>query len=556
MPQATSSAVIGLPSSHVASSRMVNVHSVKSSLGWPRSVARSGTRTISPVSLSREYCVSDRWVSACWIELPVTDQPLVGSRSSGPGSSGRYTVMVPPADAPSTSGAGPWRSASLAMVSEASLKPWSLLPLPVSSSFPLPPQAARVTSAALVASTAAALVRLIVQPFVVVRTPEAPGVTLGESASAAGLRVERVTNRVAEEVECEHEGDDAEQGLPQVEGVVAPVGHRVGDGLAPRGTAGHTDAEERETGLRRDERRQHQRDADDDRGREVGQQLTEQDASGGHAQHPGGVDELTLAQGEHLAADQAGHRHPAEQRQDGDQRGDLHGLVAVAGAEAVDDDRGDRQRREQEGDGQEEVGDERQDPVDDTARESRDQADHDADHGGEERGRSGDEERGAAPVDPVRQVVRTGARREAEGVGGVERVERGARLGVAHARLGEVALQDLARGDRVEADPERLRDEVGEDRHQEEEDHDDRARDGDLVAAQPAEGDLHRRLAGDLLGLLAVRVVDLRFVAERAQGLRPRRLCRHSLPIEFGSGGVRRAPRGPRRTGLYVTYDA
>ncbi len=33
MPQATSSAVIGLPSSHVASSRMVNVHSVKSSLG-------------------------------------------------------------------------------------------------------------------------------------------------------------------------------------------------------------------------------------------------------------------------------------------------------------------------------------------------------------------------------------------------------------------------------------------------------------------------------------------------------------------------------------------
>ena len=37
-----------------------------------------------------------RCVSACWIELPVTDQPLVGSRSSGPGSSGRYTVMVPP----------------------------------------------------------------------------------------------------------------------------------------------------------------------------------------------------------------------------------------------------------------------------------------------------------------------------------------------------------------------------------------------------------------------------------------------------------------------------
>ena len=49
MPKATSSAVTGLPSSHVASSRIVKVHSVKSSLGVPRSVARSGTRTGWPV---------------------------------------------------------------------------------------------------------------------------------------------------------------------------------------------------------------------------------------------------------------------------------------------------------------------------------------------------------------------------------------------------------------------------------------------------------------------------------------------------------------------------
>ncbi len=49
MPNATSSAVTGWPSSHVASSRMVNVHSVKSSLGVPRSVARSGTSTGWPL---------------------------------------------------------------------------------------------------------------------------------------------------------------------------------------------------------------------------------------------------------------------------------------------------------------------------------------------------------------------------------------------------------------------------------------------------------------------------------------------------------------------------
>ena len=88
MPQATSSAVTGLPSSHFASSRIVKVHSVKSSLGVPRSVARSGTRSGWPSS-SRAYCVSERWVSACWIELPVTDQPSVGSSESGPGSPGR-----------------------------------------------------------------------------------------------------------------------------------------------------------------------------------------------------------------------------------------------------------------------------------------------------------------------------------------------------------------------------------------------------------------------------------------------------------------------------------
>ena len=63
-----------MPSSHVASSRIVKVHSVKSSLAVPRSVARSGTRTGWPFS-SRTYWVSERLVSACWIELPVTDQP-------------------------------------------------------------------------------------------------------------------------------------------------------------------------------------------------------------------------------------------------------------------------------------------------------------------------------------------------------------------------------------------------------------------------------------------------------------------------------------------------
>ena len=52
MPKATSSAVTGAPVSHFTPSRSVNFHSVKSAFGVPRSVARSGTRIIWPLSAS------------------------------------------------------------------------------------------------------------------------------------------------------------------------------------------------------------------------------------------------------------------------------------------------------------------------------------------------------------------------------------------------------------------------------------------------------------------------------------------------------------------------
>jgi hypothetical protein len=47
MPYLISSAVIGAPVSHFTPSRSVNFHSVKSSFGSPRLVARSGTSSIS-----------------------------------------------------------------------------------------------------------------------------------------------------------------------------------------------------------------------------------------------------------------------------------------------------------------------------------------------------------------------------------------------------------------------------------------------------------------------------------------------------------------------------
>ena len=60
MPKATSLAVTVLPFSYFTPGRIVNFHWVKSSLCLPRSVARSGTRTICLVSGLYLYCVSDR----------------------------------------------------------------------------------------------------------------------------------------------------------------------------------------------------------------------------------------------------------------------------------------------------------------------------------------------------------------------------------------------------------------------------------------------------------------------------------------------------------------
>ena len=60
MAYATSSAFTSVPSSYLRPSLSVNVHSVLSSLGVPRSVAMSGTSSISPFSGLYAYCVSAR----------------------------------------------------------------------------------------------------------------------------------------------------------------------------------------------------------------------------------------------------------------------------------------------------------------------------------------------------------------------------------------------------------------------------------------------------------------------------------------------------------------
>ena len=159
MPNATCSAVTGEPSSHLMPSFRVKVHVLKSSLGRPRSVARSGTRMYSPVVASRRKVVSERKRRSWAIALSVTDHRPAGSRLVGPSSgSGVLMVMVPPVCAPSTSGAGPTAVASLPVPPAApSLK----LAFPLGPSSPPPPQAASVNRAAPATAATTALLRLI-----------------------------------------------------------------------------------------------------------------------------------------------------------------------------------------------------------------------------------------------------------------------------------------------------------------------------------------------------------------------------------------------------------
>src|SRR5689334_21846239 len=138
--------------------------------------------------------------------------------------------MSPPAEAPSISGAGPCIVSSL-VTSAAWVK---LLPSPgvLSSSLPDPPHAASANSAAP-ATTASGLPRLIVQPFLSLFVPTSWLVGNVCERLAARLRVKGVAHGVTQEVEGEHQGDDADEGLPEVERVGLEERHGLVDRLAP-----------------------------------------------------------------------------------------------------------------------------------------------------------------------------------------------------------------------------------------------------------------------------------------------------------------------------------
>ena len=136
-------------------------------------------------------------------------------------------------------------------------------------------------------------------------------------------RVEGILQAVAEQVEGEHGEQQRKPGEQHVppRGVEDRSG--VGEHLPPAGRGrAHADAEERERRLEQDVGRDQQAGVDDQRRREVGEDLAEDDARVGCPQRAGGVDELPLAQREHLAAHDPHDVGPVEQRDDRDDRGD------------------------------------------------------------------------------------------------------------------------------------------------------------------------------------------------------------------------------------------
>src|ERR671930_104039 len=213
---------------------------------------------------------------------------------------------------------------------------------------PLPPQpaAARATAAAPNASTG-----FMLPPCLSLRRP----------------RVEGVADPVAEQVERENGEQERGAGEGEEPPGAAEDRGRLRDHLAPaRLRRIDADAEKRERRLEQDVLRDHQRRVDDDRRDEVRQDLAEQDRSIARAGSSGCLDELLLAQGEDLTADDAADVGPVDD-DDRDDDGGEPGLHRPARA-AVSERAGgtDPEREQQDWKGERDVDrprDERVDPA-------------------------------------------------------------------------------------------------------------------------------------------------------------------------------------------------
>src|SRR5206468_11802034 len=213
----------------------------------------------------------------------------------------------------------------------------------------------------------------------------------------AKLRIEGVAEPVAEQVHAERRQRQRRArkgGQPprDVEEVAALGQHR-----APRGRGRlNTEAKERDGGFRHDELRELQAGHDDDRRRDVGEHVTEEQTRAAHAQRGRRLDEVALLHRQHLPANHASIHDPSSRRKAED---DV--------AEAETDDRIDRHGQEDERKRELHVGqthERRRRPALD---EAGDQAEQAADDGGDDDRAGADEQREPRAVEDAGEQVST-----------------------------------------------------------------------------------------------------------------------------------------------------
>ncbi len=228
------------------------------------------------------------------------------------------------------------------------------------------------------------------------------------------------------------------------------------------------EAEERQRRLEDDRRRHEQGAVDDERDDEVREHVDGHDPQPAGAERAGGLDELTLAQRDHLAAHDPGDRAPGEQ-DDHDDRDSEPGT----------DERHEGDGEQQERQAQRGVDQPRQDSVDPAAEEAGGEPDGGADTDGDDRRHGADDDRDAGAVRQTDEQVTT------ELIG--TEPELGARPD-RKAELGEPGVAVLL-VDRVTGPPGDQRGGKGEQHHQAD---DDRRHDRPAVAPQPGERQLRR----------------------------------------------------------------
>ena len=179
----------------------------------------------------------------------------------------------------------------------------------------------------------------------------------GASGGGGGVGVEGVAEAVAEEVDAEDGKGDGEAGPDDAVRGEGQERDAVVEQAAPGGEVGReSEAQEAQRALGGDRGGDVEGGGDHDRAEGVGKHVTADNAPGAGADGAGGGDVLAGADGEHLAAHDAGGLHPARDADNAHHQDEYARLQAERGAQRFAEQHGGDHQQGQHGQGQEQVG--------------------------------------------------------------------------------------------------------------------------------------------------------------------------------------------------------